>query len=158
MKKIGIVFDNIEEIIASAAFVIMTVITIANVFTRYFANFMFSWSEELARYCFLWMTFFGAALCTKLDRHLVIDFLINSSTRRVKIIIKCIVDIAIIVLMAVLVVYGWKLSIATNTPTSSLGFPMTYILFAVPFSCTLILVRTLKGMVKQLMAIASVWR
>jgi C4-dicarboxylate transporter DctQ subunit len=119
---------------------------------------MFPWSEEFGRYTFMWTTFFGAAMCTKYGRHLVIDILINSARRRFKIIMEFIVNIVTITLMAVLIFYGWKLTIASDVPTASLGIPLSYVVFGVPFSCTLILIRTLVGMVKQLRAATSVRR
>ena len=158
MNKVGYILNNIEDIIACAAFVAMTVVTVVNVILRYLTNYMFPWSEELGRFTFMWTTFFGAAMCTKYGRHLVIDILINSARRRFKIIMEFIVNIVTITLMAVLIFYGWKLTIASNVPTASLGIPLSYVVFGVPFSCTLILIRTLVGMVKQLRAATSLRR
>jgi len=155
MKIFGYILNNIEELIACGAFIVMTVVTVVNVILRYLTNYMFPWSEELGRFTFMWTTFFGAAMCTKHGRHLVIDILINSVRRRNKMIMEFIVDIATLTLMAVLIFYGWKLTIASDVPTASLGIPLSYVVFGVPLSCTIILIRTLVSMVKQLRAATS---
>jgi TRAP-type C4-dicarboxylate transport system permease small subunit len=155
MRKLRFIFDNIEELISVTTFVIMTLLTITNVFTRYLENYTIPLSDELSRYCFMWMTFFGAALCTKHEKHIVIDFLINSTAGTLQKIMKYIVDVAVILLMVFMVYYGLKLALVTSMKTSTLGIPMSYILYAVPFSCALILIRTIEGMVNKFKATVS---
>lgn len=146
------IWRNIEELIACTAFVIMAAVTIVNVFTRYLANFTFSWAEELARYCFMWMTFFGAAICTKHGRHIVIDFLIHPLGFRARALIDIFVDASVAALMVVLIYYGGQLALLTSITTATLNIPMSYILLALPLSCCLILIRTLEAMTAQLKA------
>jgi TRAP-type C4-dicarboxylate transport system permease small subunit len=150
MTKIRFLYDNLEEIISGSTFIVMVVITIVNVFTRYFGNFVISTSEELARYCFIWMTFFGAALCTKKGQHIVIDFLILNSSKSIQFILNCLVDIIVIIFIAILGYYSWELAFRTTTATSTLGIPLSYILYPIPFACALIFIRSFEALVKQL--------
>lgn len=149
MNKLRFLYDHLEEIISGSTFIVMVVITIVNVFTRYFGNFVLSSSEELARYCFLWMTFFGAALCTKKGHHIVIDFLIINTSKSIQFVMNCIVDIIVIIFIAILGYYSWELAFRTTTATSTLGIPLSYILYPIPFACALILIRSFESLVEQ---------
>lgn len=142
MKSLVTIFKNIEEILSGTMFIVMTLITFINVISRYFFNVTFAWPEELSRYCFIWMTFLGAALCTKQNRHIIIDFLVLKTTGKPRGVITFVSDIAVIILMVILIYYGWKLAINTKLETATLHISKSWILYVVPFSALLILIRT----------------
>ena len=133
----------LEEVIAGALLVLMTVTTIANVIARYCFNSPLSWAEELARYTFIWVVFLGAAVCTKQGRHIVIDGLMLSLPERLRAGILAGVDVLTIATMAALVYYGWVLTLFTTQPTSTLKVPMSVVYVVVPLSALSIALRTL---------------
>ncbi|MCV0352305.1 MAG: TRAP transporter small permease [Nitratireductor sp.] len=51
----------------------MAVIVFANVSLRYLTNFSITWSEEVARYLMIWMTFIGAGLALRTGGHVAIS-------------------------------------------------------------------------------------
>jgi len=52
----------------------IVLLTLAQVFFRYVLDRPLEWSEELARYCFVWLTFVGAAtLLRRRDSHPAVD-------------------------------------------------------------------------------------
>jgi TRAP-type transport system small permease protein len=150
MKKLRFLFTNIEEIIAGSIFILMTGITVINVFTRYFGNFVISAAEELSRYCFVWMTFFGAALCTKHGRQIAIDFVILAAPNPLRSVMKIIANIVILTFLVVLGYYSLKLAMLTSTQTSTLGIPLSYILYPIPFAVALILIRSINKMIIEM--------
>ena len=46
---------------------------ILSVFFRYALNSPIVWSDEIVRYSLVWMTFAGAALATRDDKHILVD-------------------------------------------------------------------------------------
>src|SRR5690606_3491469 len=50
----------------------MSLIVFANVTLRYLTNFSITWSEEVARYLMIWMTFLGAGLTLRYGGHVAI--------------------------------------------------------------------------------------
>jgi TRAP-type mannitol/chloroaromatic compound transport system permease small subunit len=56
---------------------IMTVIIILQVFMRYLFLYSLSWSEEVARYLMIWVSFLGASLALKYGFHIGVEFVIN---------------------------------------------------------------------------------
>ena len=70
------VLAAIERGLISGLMAVITVLTFAQVVWRYGLNQPLQWSEEVARYCFVWVTFIGAAaLLRQRDGHPAIDTL-----------------------------------------------------------------------------------
>ena len=60
-----------------AIFAIMIAVTFAQVVSRYLLLAPLAWSEELARYCFVWIVFLGATLGLERGVHIGVDILVN---------------------------------------------------------------------------------
>ena len=76
---------NALEIGTAAMLVAICVIVFVNVFFRYFLHIGLGWTEELARYLQVWMTFLGATVAVKRWAHFqltIVDQLIPSALRR----------------------------------------------------------------------------
>jgi TRAP-type C4-dicarboxylate transport system permease small subunit len=66
---------SVEMVIASLSLVMMTGITAVQVFNRYVLQSSLDWSEELARYLFIWAVYVGCSYATQMDRHLEVTIL-----------------------------------------------------------------------------------
>ena len=66
---------EIEEVLLSFFLFIMLIICTLQVIYRYVLQSSLSWSEECARYIFVWIVWVAAAYATKRMRHLRITFL-----------------------------------------------------------------------------------
>lgn len=74
MKKIlKFLNDYLEETICIILMSVMTIIIFIQVIMRYVMHNSLSWSEELARYCFVWLIYIGVAYGCKLMKHIKID-------------------------------------------------------------------------------------
>ena len=81
--------------------------------------------------------FFGALLCTKQKRHLVVDVVLIVLPARLRSIFRLVVDLFVLALMVLLVYYGSVLMQATTQRTMSLGIPKYYIYSVVPITAAL---------------------
>jgi TRAP-type transport system small permease protein len=67
---------KLERLVIAGLMAAITILTLAQVFWRYILELPLQWSEEIARYCFVWVTFLGAATLMRLqDGHPAIDAL-----------------------------------------------------------------------------------
>lgn len=66
---------GIERFFAAAAMALVTLITFANVVTRYLTNYSFAFTEEYSVFLMVLMTFFGASAAFAADRHIRMTFL-----------------------------------------------------------------------------------
>lgn len=69
------IIPSIEMVIASLSLVMMTGITVIQVFNRYVLQSSLDWSEELARYLFIWSVYVGCSYATQMDRHLEVTII-----------------------------------------------------------------------------------
>ena len=58
--------------------VVMICVTLAQVVFRYVIAAPLPWSEELARYCFVWIVFLGGAVGLARGIHLGVDLVVNA--------------------------------------------------------------------------------
>ena len=66
-------WDRLLALILGSLVVIMFI----QVFCRYVLNNSLSWSEELTKYLFVWMTFLGGALCLRDKIHIGVDYFVS---------------------------------------------------------------------------------
>ena len=66
-------FVKIQKILLTALFLVMVVLMLAQVFWRYFLELPLSWSEEIARFLFIIITYLGAAVATYEKSHIEIN-------------------------------------------------------------------------------------
>lgn len=66
---------QIEAVLLAAMVAAITAVTFAQVFTRYVTENPLIWTEEVARYLFVWITLIGAAAGVRLHAHFGLDIL-----------------------------------------------------------------------------------
>lgn len=66
-----------EDWLAFAIFWSLAFIVFLQFFTRYVLNDSLSWTEEIARYGLMWVTFIGGALVTRKNSHIAVELLSN---------------------------------------------------------------------------------
>lgn len=75
MKSALACLDKLEEYLLVIGTVVVIIVVFTQVVMRYaFAN-SFSWAEEMARYIFVYLTWIGAGVAIKGDRHIRITIL-----------------------------------------------------------------------------------
>ena len=66
-----------EDWIAFVIFWSLAFIVFLQFFTRYVLNDSLAWTEEIARYGLMWITFIGGALVTRRNTHIAVELLSN---------------------------------------------------------------------------------
>lgn len=75
MRKLVKHLDNrIEIYFASVFLLVFTFLTILQVIMRYVFNNPLSWSEELARFAFIWFVYISGSYAVKFQRHVRLSF------------------------------------------------------------------------------------
>lgn len=108
------------------------------VFSRYVLGTPSTFTDELARFLFIWVGLIGAAYTTGKQRHLAIDLLTMKLQGRRKAFSQLVIQIAIAVFCALVMVYGggglMLRTLQTGQVSPALGVQMGYVYLAIPFS------------------------
>jgi len=81
MQKAIDLFFRLLEFLVVAALVAMVVMVFGNVVLRYGFNSGILISEEMSRYCFIWLTYIGAMIAMREREHLGVDTLVKRLPR-----------------------------------------------------------------------------
>ncbi len=136
MKRILTFLDSyLEEIIL----VFMMAYFVFATFTQVLARFVFKipapWTEESARYVFIWMTFLGASYAAKKSSHIRIDILESSVKEGTARKVKFITSVIFLIFIVIMACIGVDICLTLlKRPQSStvLGLPMIYVYAALP--------------------------
>ena len=91
--------------ITSAMFMFIVILTLLQVFFRYILNDALSWSAELTKIVFVWMTFLGSAVAVNRSRHMRIDTVVTLVPQRARMVIDILMQAGIVMF---LVVISWQ--------------------------------------------------
>ncbi len=134
MKVLHFLDEHFERILCTAFLAIMSFVIVLQVFFRYVLNNSLSWSEELARYLFIWLVEIGIPYGIKMDKHICVDAVYSFLPKKIK---KgyAIVGYVLTLLFALAVVYyGIQvvgMQAASGQVSPAMHVPMT-IVYAAP--------------------------
>lgn len=100
------VLGAVEDWLCCGLLVLMSLCVFLQIVCR-LANFPLTWSEELSRFMFIWLIYFGLCIATRRDSHLCCDILpIIVKGRSGKLIIKIISNALSLVFFGFIAYYG----------------------------------------------------
>ena len=113
----------------------MTIIVVAQVFARYVLNASLFWSEELARYLLVWLTFLGASVAYRQGLHPGVDFFYTRMSSPWKRRSAIFVHLLSLALFGIMVVKGTAFAYFVRLQISpALSLPKWFIMAIVPVS------------------------
>ncbi len=105
-------------------------VTFIQVLFRYIFHISLAWSEELARYMFLWLAALTSAYAFKKGSHFALRFLINRLGERMQ---KVIGGVVMMIISLFLILFTWKATEYTISMASQTA-PSTGLSMVVPYS------------------------
>ncbi len=149
-------FNKLEENILLLVLAFSVFLIFIQVIMRYVFGQSLSWSEELARYLFIWYTWTGTSLAVRYKKHIRIEILKDLIHARAKLYIELLVLIlwgGFSVFLGIKGVQVIKVLARSGQTSAALEIPMTFVYAAIPFGCFLMFLRLLmeaKDIVQQL--------
>ncbi|NPV05035.1 MAG: TRAP transporter small permease [Syntrophaceae bacterium] len=133
-----------------AAMSVMLVVIFAQVVSRYVFNWTPEWSEELARYLFVWVVFIGSALIMGESGHLAVQFVPNhfkgTATGRL---LEIVINLCGYVFILILLTQGAKMTrVMTFQMSPGMEIPMSWVYAVIPLSSVLMLLYLVKDTVR----------
>jgi len=145
------------DVINILAFVVMVLVVLLQVFVRYVMRISVPWTEELARYLLILITFAGGALAIRDKQHISINAIINKLPKKYYYYLMICFDISIIVfLIAVFKGSIIMIKLAWETPVGSISWFTSgklYLILAV--SIVIMLVYSIKQLIENVKKITN---
>ncbi|MBL6946071.1 MAG: TRAP transporter small permease [Rhodospirillales bacterium] len=124
-----------------ALMVAMTVIVFLQVVFRYALDAPLGWSEELARFVFVWITFLGAANLVRLGEHVSVTTFVELFPRPVKMFSKVVGHLMVLLCSVMFLVGGIGITIKEWIQLSpALQIEMGWIYLVMPVASFLMMV------------------
>jgi TRAP-type transport system small permease protein len=121
-------FSKGINIAMAAALAIMAILVFGNVLLRYIFNTGITWSEEVSRYLFVWLTFIGAIGALKDNQHLGVDMLVKKLSPGARKIAFLISNVIVLYVLWLALEGSWKITLLnTKALSPALGIPMSYV-------------------------------
>ena len=110
---------------------LIIIIMFTQVLFRYVFNQSLSWSEEIAKFIFVWMIFIGAAVCIKEKLHIGVEFLIERLPKKWKNAIEVFNTILIVLFNIAMSVTGFFwVGEVSGTLSPAVGLPLNWAFYA----------------------------
>jgi TRAP-type C4-dicarboxylate transport system permease small subunit len=136
--------DRIEKALDAVLVFMMIVMAgavVLQVTSRYVFNNPTSWSEELARYLFVWITFLGAAVVIRKRRHVDVTVLTDRLPPGAAKFVYLVSDVAVLFMLGALTWAGVGLAIMAHRQLSAaMDLPMSLAYSAMPVGTGLMFV------------------
>ncbi|WP_269901204.1 TRAP transporter small permease [Paenalcaligenes faecalis] len=148
--------QNLEESLLVLLLSMMSVLIGTQVFMRYVLNDALTWSEELARYCFIWATYIGAACAVKRHAHIRVEAVTNKLFPNYQHHVTIVAHLFFIIFAALVMKEGYALTVKIfnfGQKSSSLGIPMGYVYLAPMVGFGLVVLRLLQQIYYEIQAI-----
>ncbi|MBA2442097.1 MAG: TRAP transporter small permease [Rubrobacter sp.] len=131
----------------------IVVLVLLQISQRYFSLFPTPWTEEMSRYLFVYLTFFGSALLIKEKGHIIVDVVVDNLPRRLRLMVFVLVQLLLLAFLYLFVGGIFELTLtSSNTVASSMTwFSMSWLYGGVWLGGVLMFVYTLIELVKGVM-------
>lgn len=152
MKKITKIYDSLEAFVLVLALALSTLLIFVQVIFRYVLNDSITWSEELARYIFIWMIWLGTSVSMKQKEHIRMDMLMNAVHGKGKLVLDLVSGIIMLAFCIFLVKYGWDLvasMMSRGNKSVALRLPMWIVYSSLPFSQLIVALRLIGSIVSD---------
>ncbi len=101
-------FDRLVRGVIITAVASMLGIICLQIFCRFVLNDALSWPEEAARFLMVWSLFLAAVYALSHGEHVGLTFFVERLPERARIVIRLILNLAVIAFLLVMVCGGWR--------------------------------------------------
>ena len=139
--------DQLNRIVIWAVVLMLSVMCVTvfmQVIFRYVLHASLSWSEELARYLMVWLTFLGAALGVRYKSLIGMEVLVKALPKLMKRGVLEVVTLFQLVFLAVVLVYSIKMTMIAHAQVSAaMLIPMSWAYVGLPVGLSMMILNTI---------------
>jgi len=150
MKVLETIFDVIEQGLGVFFVLLMFISVLLQIFYRYVLQSPLTWTEEAARYSFIWIVLLGAAFAVRKKEHVAMEILFDRFPKSVQRYVMVIINGIILLSLIYLLPVGWSFfSFMKNISAPTLNISWGFLFFAAPLSIALMTIHTFIRLIKD---------
>lgn len=149
MQKVGACLTKFEEWFLILGVLAMGIVMTCQVFSRAIFKHSIVWSEECVRHIFIWTIFIGMSYGIARLLHVRLEYLVDMLPLAFRKAVSIAMDAAVVILLAYLFIPSIEYAhdqMRLLAPT--MGYPMGYVMLAMPVSIILTIFRLLMDMAR----------
>lgn len=144
--------DRIEEVLSVGLFVLLIVLCVLQVVFRFVLNFSLSWTEELARYTFILLTYVACSLGVLKGAHVRVEIIDSFVTGKYKYLLDQGIDLvwgAFVFCIGYLAIDVTREAFAIGKTTPALDWQIGWMYAIIPATFILMALRLLQRMMRR---------
>lgn len=148
---------RVVRTVAFIMFALMIAVVFAQVVLRYFTTASLAWSDEVARFLMIWISFLGVTIIHYSKAgHPGLDFLAERLPTRPRLIINMALNAVLIIGFTTLTIVGVKFTVANHSFTSMvLGWPNSYKYAVFPICMVLMGIKSFRRFIDDIKELAK---
>ncbi len=152
MTRAKLLLDRLLTWACVVLFAVLVVDVTWQVFTRQVLDQPSTWSEELAKYLFIWLGLFASALVFGERGHIAVDFAVKKLPAKAQVVVSVLIQLSILVFTALVLIWGGFRVVDLAWEQNLTGLPVNVgpLYLALPISGVLIALYTLYHLVRIL--------
>ena len=124
LQALDRVLDGITILLLTALLLVVG----AQILTRYVLNYSLFWSEELARYLFIYLVFIGSAIVLRRNGHIQVSFFVDRLPCGLRRGLAIVSDLLLLSFTVIVLIHGVRLAAMVWTvPTAAMLIPWTLV-------------------------------
>ena len=148
--------NKLDDYFLNFSVALMGLVLFIQIVMRYVFNHPLIWSEELARYLFIWMAFIGIGYGIKYDLHIKMEAFLAIFPQTAQQVVVIITEVVTIIFMGIILIPGLQFAIHTgHVPSSAMGIPMYWVYSAFPVGMMLGMLRMTISVIRQCKALGK---
>jgi TRAP-type C4-dicarboxylate transport system permease small subunit len=136
LRTLNSLIERALKLVVTVLLAVMIIPVTLQIFSRFFEFIpRYIWTEEVARFCLMWLIMLGATIAVRDGTHFDVDVLPEPSTARGKGVARLIVHGAMLLVAIIFVAFGWRFAMFGYEQSSEMtGINMLSIHVAWPFA------------------------
>ncbi|WP_325176599.1 TRAP transporter small permease [Paenibacillus alkalitolerans] len=128
MGKTQKILNSVLNVAIAFSLAFMAILVFGNVVLRYLFNSGITWSEEMSRFLFVWMTFLGAIGALKDNEHLGVDMFVKKLSPVLKKVVFVVTNGLVLYVLWLVLDGSWKMTLINmESMAPATGLPLAYV-------------------------------
>jgi TRAP-type C4-dicarboxylate transport system permease small subunit len=136
MRRLNALIYRVLQVAITVLIAVMLIPVTLQIFSRFFEFIpRYIWTEEVARFCLMWLIMLGATIAVRDGTHFDVDVLPTPKTNQGKAVARLIVHIPMLLVALTFIAFGWRFALFGYEQSSEMtGINMLSIHIAWPLA------------------------